>query len=226
MTRKTSTVVGILFIMATVTSILSGFFLGSFEAPDFLVSVAANENLVKQGMLVQIIWGLACLGIPVALHPILRKQNEALSMGFFSLRLIECIFVFVGVVCQLAVVSLSKEISGVVDSSIYYASGLSLLAVRDWAFWVGPSIAFALSAVILNYVLYKSRIVPRWVSGLGLFGALLYMPAEGLALFGNDKFMFLAAPIALQEMILAVWLIAKGFNSAAINSQTSQREAY
>ena len=216
MSRKTTTVVGILFIMATVTSILSGFFIGPFGAPDFLVSVAANENLVKQGMLVQIIWGLACIGIPVALHPILRKHNEALSMGFFSLRLIEGVFVFVGVVCQLAVVTLSKEVSGVVDASYYHASGLSLLAVRDWSYWMGPSIAFVLSAVILNYMLYKSGLVPRWVSGLGLFGAVLYMPAEGLALFGNDQFMFLAAPIALQEMILAVWLIVKGFNSEAL----------
>jgi len=86
---------------------------------------------------------------------------------------------------------------------------------------MGPSIAFVLSALILNYMLYKSGLVPRWVSALGLFGAILYLPAEGLALFGNDQFMFLAAPIALQEMILAVWLIVKGFNSSAINSQTS-----
>ncbi len=223
MTRMTARIVGVFFITATVMSILSGAYVGSFDTPDYLVNVAANETLVKQGMIIQIIWGLACIGIPVALHPILKKYNEAMSIGFLSLRLVEGIFVFMGVVIQLAIVTLGKQVSaGAVDASYYQTSGLSLIAVRDWCYWMGPSIAFVLSALIVNYMLYKTKLVPRWVSGLGLFGAAMYMPAEMLSLFGTDRFMFLAAPIAVQEMVLAVWLITKGFNTPAISTEPAQ----
>ena len=220
-------IVGVLFIACTVSSILSGFFIGSLDAPDYLVNVAANENQVLKGMLVQSIWALTCVGIPVVIFPILKKHNEALALGFFSLRLIEGVFVFLAIVFQLSILTLSNEfVTGVLDASYYQASGILLHAARDWAFWVGPSIAFALSALILNYTLYQSKFVPRWLSGWGLVGALVYIPAELLAFFGLNQFMVLAAPIALQEMALAVWLIAKGFNSSTINSQTPQHEAY
>ncbi len=215
--RKTAIIVGVLFIACTVSSILSGLFTGSLDAPDYLVSVAANESQVLIGMLVQSIWALTCVGISVMLFPILKKDNETLALGFFSLRLIEGVFVFLGIVCQLSLLTLSNEfVTGVLDASYFQASSILLHAVRDWAFWVGPGIAFALSALVLNYTLYQSKFVPRWLSGLGLVGALVYIPVELLAFFGFDQFMVLAAPIALQEMALAAWLIAKGFNSTAI----------
>jgi len=221
--RKTAIIVGVLFIACTVSSILSGLFIGSLDAPDYLVSVAANESQVLIGMLVQSIWALTCVGIPVMLLPILKKHNEALAQGFFSLRLIECVFVFLAIVCQLSVLTLSKEfVTGALDASYYLASGTLLHAARDWAFWVGPAITFALSALILNYALYQSKFVPRWLSGLGLVGALVYIPAELLAFFGFDQFMVLALPIALQEMALAIWLIVKGFNSSAIASESAR----
>ena len=215
--RKTAIVVGVLFIACTASSILSGLFTGSLDAPDYLLSVAANESQVLIGMLVQCIWALTCVGISVMLFPILKKHNETLSLGFFSLRLIEGVFVFLGIVCQLSLLTLSKEfITGILDASYFQASGILLHAVRDWAFWVGPGIAFALSALVLNYTLYQSKFVPRWLSGLGLIGALVYIPVELLGFFGFDQFMVLAAPIALQEMALALWLIIKGFNSTKI----------
>jgi hypothetical protein len=222
--RKTATIVGVLFIACTVSSILSGLFLRSLDAPDYLVNVAANESQVLIGMLVQCIWALTCVGIPVMLFPILKKHNEALALGFFSLRLIEGIFVFLAIVCQLSLLTLSKEfVTGVLDASYYLASGTLLHAARDWAFWVGPSITFALSALVLNYALYQSKFVPRWLSGWGLLGALVIISAELLAFFGFNQFYeVLAAPIALQEMALAIWLIVKGFNSSAIASESAK----
>jgi hypothetical protein len=222
--RKTAIIVGVLFIACTVSSILSGLFLRSLDAPDYLVNVAANESQVLIGMLVQCIWALTCVGIPVMLFPILKKHNEALALGFFSLRLIEGIFVFLAIVCQLSLLTLSKEfVTGVLDASYYLASGTLLHAARDWAFWVGPSITFALSALVLNYALYQSKFVPRWLSGWGLLGALVIISAELLAFFGFNQFYeVLAAPIALQEMALAIWLIVKGFNSSAIASESAK----
>ena len=222
--RKTAISVGVFFIACTVSSILSVLFLGSLDAPDYLVNVGAHENQVLIGMLVQSIWALTCVGIPVLLFPILKKHNETLALGFFGLRLIEGIFVFLAIVCQLSLLTLSKEyVTGVLDPSSYQASGSILHAVRDWAFWVGPSITFALSALILNYALYRSKFVPRWLSGWGLVGALAIISAELLAFFGLNQFYeVLAAPIGLQEMALAIWLIVKGFSSSAIAFESAK----
>ena len=224
--RKTAIIVGVLFILATVMSIASVIFIGPLDAPDYLVSVAANENQVLTGMLVQTIWALAVVGIPVMLCPILRKYNEALALGFFSLRLIEGVFTFLGILFQLSLLTLSKEFvqAGTMGATYYLASGTLLQAARGWAFWIGPSIAFALSALILNNALYQSKLVPRWLSGWGFIGAIVYIPAELFALFGINQFMFLAALIALQEMALAIWLIAKGFNFSTIPSESSKTE--
>jgi hypothetical protein len=219
--RKTAIIVGVLFIACTASSLLSLLFLGSLNAPNYLVNVAANEKLVLIGILVQSIWALTCIGIPVMLFPILKKHNEALALGFFSLRFIEGSSIFLAIVCQLSLLTLSKEfIKGGLEVSNYLASGTLLHAARDWAFWVGPSISFALSALVLNFTLYQSKIVSKWLSVWGLVGAIIYIPAELLGLFGIDQFLFLAVPLAIQEMALAIWLIVKGFNSSAISSES------
>ncbi len=223
--RKSAVIAGVFFIACTASSILSGLFTGSLDAPDYLVNIAVNEGQVLTGMLVQSIWALTCVGIPVILFPILKKHDESLALGFFSLRLIEGVFVFLAIVCQLSLLTLSKEyVASGLDASYYQASGTLLHAARDWAFWVGPSIAFALSALVLNYALYQSKLVSRWLSGWGLAGSLVYISVELLAFFGFDQFIVLAAPIALQEMVLAIWLIVKGFNSSAIPSESAGTE--
>jgi len=224
--QKSATIVGVLFIACTVSTILSGLLLEPLDAPNYLDNVAANESQVMIGMLVQCIWALITVGIPVMLFPILKKHNEALAIGFFSLRLIEGVFIFLALVCQLSLLTLSKEfVAGVLDASCYLASGTLLHAARDWAIWVGPSITFALSALVLNYALYRSKFIPRWLSGWGLVGSLVYILAELSAFFGFDQFLVvLAATLALQEMALAIWLIAKGFNSSAIAFESAKAD--
>jgi hypothetical protein len=219
--RKTAIIVGVFFIACTASSLLSLLFLGSLDSPNYLVNVAANEKLVLIGILIQCIWAFTCIGIPVMLFPILKKHNEALALGFFSLRFIEGCFIFLAIVCQLSLLTLSKEfVTRGLEGSNYLASGTLLHAARDWALWVGPSISFALSALVLSFTLYQSRIVSKWLSVWGLVGAIIYFPAELLGLFGIDQFLFLAVPIAIQEMALAIWLIVKGFNSSAISSES------
>lgn len=225
--QKTAAIVGILFIACTVSTILSSLFLGSIDTPDYLDNFAANENRVMIGMLVQCIWALTTVGIPVMLFPILKKDNETLAIGFFSLRLIESVFIFLALVCQLSLLTLSREfVTGVLEASNFLATCTLLYAARDWALWVGPSFTFALSALVLNYALYRSKFVPRWLSIWGLVGAAVYFPAELLALFGlsQDLISLFATPFALQEMALAIWLIVKGFNVAAIAFESAKAD--
>ncbi len=102
---------------------------------------------------------------------------------------------------------------------IIKSQALLLLAARDWAFMLGPGLVFALSALVLNYILYQSQLIPRWLSGWGLIGGTL-MFASYLLQFFSINLEFLFVLIGVQEIVFAVWLIVKGFNSSAIASES------
>jgi hypothetical protein len=224
-------IVGALFIIASAAPISTIFFLGFLGGavsgepiPDFIVNVSANESQVIIGMLIELIWAIAVVGIPVMLFPILKKHNEALALGFFSLRFIEAVSVIVHSIILLTLLTLSKEfvIAGIPNTSYYLTLGTLLLAARDWTFMIGSGLVWSLSALLLNYLLYRSKFIPRWLSSWGLVGATLSISVYLLQFFSIKTTDFLFAPIALQEMAFAVWLIVKGFNTSAINAQSSQ----
>jgi hypothetical protein len=232
--RNHARIVGVLFIIASAAPISTIFFLGFLGGavsgepiPDFLVTVSANEMQVIIGMLIELTWALAVVGIPVVLFPILKKHDEAMALGFFSLRFIEGICTVIHSILLLSLLTLSQEFvkAGVPDASYYLTVGTLLLAARDWAFLIGSGLVWSLSALFLNYVLYRSKLVPRWLSGWGLVGALLSFAVYLLQLFSIQTSDFLFAPIAVQEMVFAVWLIVKGFDSSAIaeSAQTESR---
>jgi len=118
----------------------------------------------------------------------------------------------------LLLLTLSREFVNAVApvASYFQTSGALLLAVYDWSS-VPENFPYGLGALILNYLLYKSKLIPRWLSGWGLIGATLMLAMGLLRMFGHP-WIFLAVPILVNEMVLAVWLIVKGFNSSAIAS--------
>ena len=228
--KNTARIVGVLFIIATaapmLTSVFVGFLGGGISGepiPDYLINVSANEKQVLIGMLIELIWALSVVGIPVMLFPILKKNNEDLALGFFGLRFIEAISTIIGSIGLLLLLTLSQEfvIAGAPDASYYQTLGTLLLATRDWTFMIGSGIFWSLSPLILNYVLYQSKLIPRWLSVWGLVGAILSLVVYLLGFFSINQFDLLFLPIALQEMVFAVWLIVKGFNSSAIASESA-----
>jgi hypothetical protein len=227
--RKTAISVGVLFIIATVLGVLGRSFLQPIvDAPDYLVKASANENQLIIGALFALIAAFACAGIAIGLYPILKKHHEALALGSAGLRLMEGMLYIVGVVGLLSILTLSQEYvkAGAPDASLFQASGTSLLAVHDWAGKLGI-IAFTLGALMYYYVFYQSKLVPRWLSGWGFLGAALSLAAALLAISGqiiyfSTVFILLQLPIGVQEMVLAVWLIVKGFNPSAIASGSAK----
>jgi hypothetical protein len=172
--RPTARAAGVLYIIATVAIIASGPFVGSTDSLDFLTEAAAEENQVMLGTLVQLAWVLSVMFIPVALYPVLKLYSEAGALGFFSLRFTEALLSLLYVVVQLTMLSLSLEFVGSSgDLAVFEASGTVLLEARDWAFAMGAGLAFNLSALLLNYILYRSKLVPRWLSVWGFLGAAL-----------------------------------------------------
>ena len=215
-TRLTEKIAGVLYITASAAPILTVIPLGFLIAkePDFLTQISTKETQVMIGVLLELIWGLAVFGIPVMLFPILRKHNEAGALGFLGFRVIEAVGTMIGTVMLLVLISISQEFVNATaqEASYYQILGEFLLTAREWISFYGPGIIFAFSAVCLNYVLYQSQLVPRWLSGWGLLGGTLMIMTYLLQLFTIDlEFLFII--IAVQEMAFALWLIVKGFNT-------------
>ncbi|MEZ5334528.1 MAG: DUF4386 domain-containing protein [Methanolobus sp.] len=147
-----------------------------------------------------------------------EKHNETLAFAYAGARISESVLFAINVIPTLTLLTLSQEFmkAGTPDASWYQTMGSLLITAGDWTFLIGFAIAFTISALILNFVLYKSRLVPRWLSIWGFAGALLLWVYYLLQIF-NMEHDILFVPIAVQEMALALWLITKGFDTSYNN---------
>jgi hypothetical protein len=228
--RKNAISVGVLFIIATVLNVLgkTKFLDPILNTPDFLTKISANENQVIIGGLLVLLSAFVCAGIAIGLYPVLRKHNGALALGSVGLRVIESMLYIVGVVCALALITMSQEYikAGASNASLFQVSGTLLLAIKTWAGQLGV-IAFTLGALMYYSVFFQSKLIPRWLSGWGLIAAASSLAAALLVIFGqlvpfSTVFILLQLPIGVQELVLAVWLIVKGFNPSAIASGSAK----
>jgi hypothetical protein len=228
--RKIARIAGVLFITATVASILGnvGFLNPILNNPDYLIKIFANENRVILGALFLLIAAFASAGIAISLYPILRRYNEGLALGSVGFRIIEGVFYIIGAISVLLLLTLSQEFvkAGAPVSSYFQTSGVLLLAVSNWANLTGI-LAFYLGALMYYSIFYQSKLIPRWLAGWGFVGATLGLVASMLVLFGligqlSTIQVVLNLPIGVQEMVLAVWLIVKGFNPSAIASGSAK----
>ena len=225
--RKTAIIVGVLFITATVAYSLGVIFLDPIlGGSDYLTKASENENKVIIGALLVLIDAVAVAGIGIVIYPILKKHNETLALGYAGARIVESVLFIVNVIFILTLLTLSQEFvkAGASDASYYLTFGTLLLAAGDWAFLFGFGLAFTLSALILNFLLYQSKLIPRWLSGWGFVGAVLIFAYYLLQFFNINQVDILFIPIAVQEMVFAVWLIVKGFNLPAIDSGSAKGE--
>ena len=216
--RTTARVVGVLFIVATVTAIVGGgLVMAALDAPDYLVQAAAHQGQVVAGVALEFILALSVIGIAALLLPVLRPHGEAMAVGYLAVRTLEAAFILMATTTALLVLAMGQDGGSAIASGVQPVGGV-LLSAREWTYFVGTMPLFGVSAVILNTVLHRSRLVPAWLSLWGLVGGVLLLAYAGAELLGVESavpLQLLAAPIALQEMVLAVWLIAKGFTRSA-----------
>jgi hypothetical protein len=227
--RKNAIIVGVLFIIATVTNMLGNLSIKPLlDATDYLVQISANENLMIIALLLVLISAFASASIAIWLYPILKKHHEALALGSVGFRLMEGMLYIVGVVALLSLLTLSKEYvtAAASNTSLYQISGNLLQTVKTWAGQLGV-LAFTVGGMMYYYVFYQSKLVPRWLSGWGFLGLALTLTSALLAIFGvliplSPVFIVFNLIILVQEMVLAVWLIVKGFNPSAIASGSAK----
>ena len=184
------------------------------DAPDYLSNISANENRVIIGTLSFFINAVALAGIAIVIYPILKKHNEALALGYVGARIVEAVLYIVAIISILTLFTLSQEFvkAGAPDTSYFQILGDLLLAVRHYAYKVVWPIILGLGTLIFYYLLYQLKLIPRWLSVWGLIGAILF-PAS----FGGGA---LVLPLVVNEWVLVVWLIVKGFNTSVINTKS------
>ena len=218
--QKTARIVGALFITAMVSGMLRFVLLDPIlDSPDYLIIVSANESKVIIGALTFYILAVALVGIAIVIYPILKKQNEVLALGYVAARIIEGVLFIITILVILTLWTISQEYvkAGAPDDSFFQILGELLLAVRYWAYNVLWPITLSLGGLMFYYLLYQSNLIPRWLSVWGFIGALLF-PVAWLSLFGPTISGPFLLPLVLNEMVLALWLIVKGFNPSAIAS--------
>jgi hypothetical protein len=214
--RKTATIVGLLFIIATVTALVTIVFLGdSLDPAAYLTRVAENETNMILAVIFWLILAISVTGIGVMVYPVIKKYHEGIALGYVGFRLIESICIIIASISVLSLLTISKEyVGGTVDVLYYQPVGVLLLALQEWSFEIGTLIFLGFGGLFLYYPLYKMRLVPWILSIWGLIGAVCVLVYGVLSVFGLGDSMavnVLAAPIAVQEMVFAVWLIVKGF---------------
>lgn len=212
--RKIALAAGVLYLL-TFVSIPTLALYGPIHDPNYIVGPGPDTAVIF-GSVLEIIVALACIGTAVALYPVVKRQNEGFAMGFVGARVLEAGTIFAGVVCLLAVVTLRQAGAG----AGALVTGQALVALHNW-FRLGQNLMPAVNALLLGYLLYQSRLVPRILPLLGFIGAPLLAANTIALMFGITGPIFVLTvigvlPIALWEFSLGVWLIAKGFNSSAI----------
>jgi hypothetical protein len=215
--RKTALIAGLLYLL-TFVSIPTLALYGSVHDPNFIIGPGSNSPVLVGGVL-EVIVALAGIGTAVVLYPVLKRQNEAVALGLVGSRVLEAAGILAGVACLLTIVTLREGGAG--NGAL--VTGQALVALYDRIFLLSQSLMPAVNDLLLGYLLYKSRLVPRVLPVLAFIGAPLLLVSDAAVLFGVvERVSALPAiatlPVALFEFSLGVYLTVKGFRPSPITA--------
>ena len=218
--RKTALVAGVLYLITFISSIPAVLLLGPvLSDPNYIVGAGADTQVIG-GAFLDLVNAIACIGTAVALFSVVRRQNEGFALGFVTARMFEAAVIVVGVVSILSVVTLRQVGATGADAASLVTTGRALVAIRDWTFLLGPSLIPGVNALLLGYLMYRSRLVPRVIPTLGLIGGPLLISSAVGTMFGvNDAVSVWSGvallPIFFWELSLGLWMTFKGFQRSA-----------
>ena len=209
-------------------------FLSSLAALPLLDPVLSTPSFILgTGSATTVLWGcffdmvnaLAAVGTTVALYPVIKRYGQSLALGFVTTRIFEMAVIMMGVVSLLAVVTMRKAGAAGSDPDSLVIAGRSLVAIRDWTFLLGPGFICGVNAVLLGTLMYRGRLVPRWIPLTGLIGAPFFIVASVATslLAGTPEISVWSkaatAPIFVWELSLGIYLMVKGFNPNAVTAE-------
>lgn len=220
--RRIATIAGVVFIVATAAGLGSTPFLPKLTETDYLTGVDAGANQMVVGLLLLLVAAFTSAAIAVVMYPVMKRWSTGLALFSVIFRAMEGVFYIVAVVFLMSLLSLSHQYASATgpDRVVLQAIGDTLRGAREHAGLMGV-FCFCPGAFAYYALFYWSRLIPRWLSGFGVVAILMMFSACFLALVSDSPitgYVFLLFPILIQEMVLAVWLIAKGFDTSRLGA--------
>jgi hypothetical protein len=224
--QQRARVFGVLYLITFVTSIPAlALYEPALRHPVGFIAGSGNVNEIYLGVLLELLLIIANIGTAVVIVPIMRRQFEELAIGYVTARLFECTFILVGIVAMLGIATLQHEAAGAAEGTVAY----TLAAIKDWTFLLGPGWVVGWgNGLILGYMMYRSGLVPRAATWLGLVGGPLIIISGTIVLFGGNPASAAlkgpaSIPEALWELFLGVYCTIWGFRrSAPILSESAR----
>jgi hypothetical protein len=176
---------GVLYLITFLTSILGlALYETVLQHPRSYMAGAGHDKQVLFGVLLELLLIIANIGTAVVIFPIVRRQNEELALGYVTARVIESTFILVGILCMAEIITLRNQVAPGAGSTLAY----SLAGIKDWTFLLGPGWVVGWgNGLILGYLMYKSGLVPRRATWLGLIGGPLIILSGTIILFGGNN---------------------------------------
>ena len=226
MDQKRARVFGVLYLLTFITSIPAlALYEPALRHPVAFVAGSGNVNGIYLGALLELLLIIANIGTAVVIVPIMRRQFEELALGYVTARIIESTFILVGIIAMLGIATLQHENAGAAEGTVAY----TLAAIKDWTFLLGPGWVVGWgNGLILGYMMYRTQLVPRAWTWLGLVGGPLLFIAGTITMFGGDPASNTikgpaTIPEALWELFLGVYCTIWGFKrDAPILSDTAR----
>lgn len=227
--RRIAIAAGVFYLITHVTSVVAlGLYGPIMNSASYIIG-SGPDNQVMVGVLFEVILALAIVGTAVTLFPVVKRQNEGVALGYVGLRTLEAGIIAIGVVPLLTVVTLRQHLTGTVGTATAALAtlGNALVAFHNWTFLLGPGFVCGANTVLMAYLMYRSRLVPRFIPVLGLVGGPLVFASGAAQMFGiyeqiSGWAAIAALPVFAWEVSLAIWLIAKGFNRSSIVSESAK----
>ena len=218
-TRRTAVLVGLLFLIGTITFLVADALIaGAFDGTDYLSGASADATPLTAGALLAFIDGLAVVGIALFLYPLLKGTSAPLALGYVGLRVAELGAILIYLAAPLLAVALGDGLTdGSVDASASQSLGALLKAQHDVAI-VTIYLFTSVAGVVLAFLLYRSRLIPRLLAVLGLIGYPVLLLGAVMDMFGltdvtRGAGLIAVVPGGLFELILPIWLLARGFSA-------------
>jgi hypothetical protein len=219
--QKRARVFGVLYLITFVTSIPA---LLLYEPallhPVGYIAGAGHDKQLLFSALLELLLIIANIGTAVVIFPIVRRQNEELTLGYVAARLFECTFILVGIVSMVGIITLRQQVAGASEGTVAF----TLAAIKDWTFLLGPGWVVGWgNGLILGYLMYRSGLVPRGMAWLGLVGGPLIIVTGTAVIFGGNHpsstlhnvQAIATIPEFLWELSLGLYCTVKGFRASS-----------
>ncbi|MFN8196357.1 MAG: DUF4386 domain-containing protein [Nocardioidaceae bacterium] len=223
-TRSHARASGLFYLLTFAASIPAWLLLDPILTDPGYIVGPGQDGQVVTACLLDFVNALAGIGSAVAIYPVARRVSHARALGFVMTRMVEAAIIMIGVVALLTVVTLRQDVAGAAaDATALTVTGQSLVEARNWTFLFGPGFMAGFNALMFAGLLWRSRLVPRWIPTLGLIGAPLLLTADVLNVFGVGTqgagwSMLLTLPIATWELSVGFFMTFKGFRREGVES--------